>query len=52
VADLTEPEIAKALGVARGTVATTLRRAHMKLAEELGSGTPDRTEEFAHAHRH
>lgn len=36
VADLTEPEIAKALGVSRGTVATMLKRAHIKLAEDLG----------------
>lgn len=36
VADLTEPEIARALGVSRGTVATMLRRAHAKLAEDLG----------------
>lgn len=39
VADLTEPEIGKALGVSRGTVATMLRRAHLKLAEELGPGS-------------
>jgi RNA polymerase sigma factor (sigma-70 family) len=36
VADLTEPAIAQALGVQRGTVATMLRRAHSSLAEELG----------------
>ncbi len=39
VADLTEPEIARALGISRGTVATMLRRAHAKLADDLG---PDR----------
>lgn len=39
VADLTEPDIAKAMGVTRGTVATTLRRAHARLAEELGPGS-------------
>ncbi|MEM9656605.1 MAG: sigma-70 family RNA polymerase sigma factor [Actinomycetota bacterium] len=44
VADLTEPEIGKALGVSRGTVATMLRRAHAKLAEDLG---PDRFPEPA-----
>lgn len=36
VADLTEPAIATALGVKRGTVATTLRRAHQTLADQLG----------------
>lgn len=36
VADLTEPAIAEALGVKRGTVATMLRRAHHTLAEDLG----------------
>jgi len=38
VADLTEPAIADALGVRRGTVATMLRRAHQSLASELGPG--------------
>ncbi|MGH1491019.1 MAG: RNA polymerase sigma factor [Acidimicrobiales bacterium] len=51
VADLTEPEIAKALGVSRGTVATMLRRAHMKLAEELGSKAPTPTQELADVYR-
>lgn len=36
VADLTEPAIAEALGVQRGTIATMLRRAHRSLAEDLG----------------
>lgn len=36
VADLTEPAVADALGVQRGTVATMLRRAHHALAEDLG----------------
>lgn len=36
VADLTEPAIAEALGVQRGTVATMLRRAHEALAQDLG----------------
>ena len=36
VADLTEPAIAAALGVKRGTVATMLRRAHLALADDLG----------------
>lgn len=35
VADMTEPAIARALGVRRGTVATMLRRAHDRLAVEL-----------------
>lgn len=51
VADLTEPEIAKALGIARGTVATMLRRAHTKLAEELGAGNSAPTEELAYVYR-
>ena len=41
VADLTEPAIADALGVRRGTVATMLRRAHQRLATELGPGRLD-----------
>ena len=41
VADLTEPAIADALGVRRGTVATMLRRANEKLATELGPGRVD-----------
>ncbi len=36
VADLTEPAIATALGIKRGTVATMLRRAHQTLADQLG----------------
>lgn len=36
VGDLTEPAIATALGIKRGTVATTLRRAHQTLATQLG----------------
>lgn len=51
VADLTEPEIAKALGVSRGTVATMLRRAHTRLAEELGTGVPGPSEELADVYR-
>lgn len=35
VADLTEPEIATALGISRGTVSSTLRDAHARLAREL-----------------
>lgn len=50
VADLTEPEIARALGVTRGTVATMLRRAHGRLAEELGPAVPIPTQEYADAH--
>lgn len=41
VADLTEPAIAEALGVKRGTVATMLRRANETLAKELGPGRID-----------
>lgn len=47
VADLTEPAIAEALGVRRGTVATMLRRAHQSLAKELG---PRRVDEGAMQH--
>jgi RNA polymerase sigma factor (sigma-70 family) len=36
VADLTEPMIAETLGIRRGSVATMLRRAHDRLASELG----------------
>ena len=41
VADLTEPDIADALGVRRGTVATMLRRARERLAAELGQPAAD-----------
>ena len=42
VADLTEPEIAKAMGVSRGTVATLLSRGRVALGDLLASthGTP------------
>ena len=36
VSDLTEPMIAETLGIRRGSVATMLRRAHDRLAVELG----------------
>ena len=36
VTDLTEPKIAETLGIRRGTVATMLRRAHERLAADLG----------------
>jgi RNA polymerase sigma-70 factor (ECF subfamily) len=36
-ADLTEPEVAEAMGVSRGTVATTLHRARRTLAESLNA---------------
>ncbi len=50
VADLTEPAIAKALGVRRGTVATMLRRAHERLAAELEPATPPSSpQELTHA---
>ena len=40
VADLTEPKIAETLGIRRGSVATMLRRAHERLAHQLGPTTP------------
>jgi len=48
VADLTEPAIAATLGIRRGTVATTLRRAHDRLAAELGPGYVTDHQEFTH----
>ncbi len=36
LADLTEPDIAAAMGVTRGTVSTTLRSAHARLRSKLG----------------
>lgn len=36
VGHLTEPEIAEAMGIARGTVSATLRSAHRTLREQLG----------------
>jgi DNA-directed RNA polymerase specialized sigma24 family protein len=36
VADLTEAQIATAMGVSRSTVSSTLRDAHRALAERLG----------------
>lgn len=47
VADLTEPEIAKSLGISRGSVATMLRRAHVRLAEELGPAAAPITQEYS-----
>ena len=41
VADLTEPEIADVLGVRRGTVATSLKRARDRLAVELADPAPE-----------
>ena len=49
VADLTEPAIARALGVRRGTVATMLHRAHERLADELRSSPNSNTGEYTHA---
>ena len=40
VADLTEPAIASTLGIRRGSVATMLRRARERLADELGPTEP------------
>jgi RNA polymerase sigma-70 factor (ECF subfamily) len=37
VADLTEPMIAEVLGISRGTVSSTLRDAHARLADRLRS---------------
>ena len=41
VADLTEPAIASALGISRGTVSSTLRDAHERLARQLDRPGPD-----------
>lgn len=50
VADLTEPAIAAALGIRRGTVATMLKRAHERLAAELGpAAAPTPPQELTHA---
>jgi RNA polymerase sigma factor (sigma-70 family) len=35
VADLTEPAIAAALGISRGTVSSTLRDGHRRIAQRL-----------------
>jgi RNA polymerase sigma factor (sigma-70 family) len=45
VADLTEPDIAIAMGIARGTVASTLAAARERLAGVLTSGEADEIEE-------
>ncbi len=39
VADLTEPDIAAALGLTRGTVSSTLRTAHASLRAQLAGST-------------
>ena len=49
VADLTEPAIASALGVRRGTVATLLRRARQTLATELDAPFPHDEGAVSHA---
>ena len=49
VADLTEPAIAEALGIRRGTVATMLRRAHQRLHVELQRSPSDYNGEYQHA---
>lgn len=41
VADLTEPAIAEALGISRGTVSSTLSDAHQRLAAQLLGDEPD-----------
>jgi RNA polymerase sigma factor (sigma-70 family) len=48
VADLTEPDIAQAMGVRRGTVATLLRRARATLGRRLSEGVD--TEELHVTH--
>lgn len=40
VSDLTEPMIAETLGIRRGSVATMLKRAHERLARDLGPAAP------------
>ena len=53
VADLTEPAIATALGIRRGTVATMLRRAHDRLALELDRApAPTHHQELSDAVNH
>lgn len=41
VADFTEPQVAEVLGISRGTVSSTLRDAHRRLAPELGVGSEE-----------
>jgi DNA-directed RNA polymerase specialized sigma24 family protein len=41
VAQLTEPEIASAMGVTRGTVSSTLRSAHRSLHRRIGDADPE-----------
>ncbi len=48
VADLTEPAIAEAMKVRRGTVATLLKRARERLSEELSTPASSHTEEISH----
>lgn len=47
VADLTESDVARALGVRRGTVATMLRRAHATLATRLAPQATSNEQEYA-----
>lgn len=49
VADLTEPAIARTLGIGRGSVATMLRRGHRRLANELQRSTVNHAGEQTHA---
>jgi RNA polymerase sigma-70 factor (ECF subfamily) len=46
VGHLTEPEIADVMGVARGTVSTTLRNAYRTLGLALRDDSPDASEEM------
>jgi RNA polymerase sigma-70 factor (ECF subfamily) len=51
VADLTEAEVAAAMGVARGTVAATLHQARRRLAAALSVPTPSGPDAAAQAER-
>jgi len=49
VADLTEPAIARTLGIGRGAIATMLRRGHRRLANELQRPNLNHSGEQTHA---
>lgn len=42
---LTEPEIAAVMGIARGTVSSTLRAAHDRLRSSIDAPAPERTQQ-------
>jgi DNA-directed RNA polymerase specialized sigma24 family protein len=44
VADLSEAEVAEAMGIARGTVAATLHQARKRLGEMLADNEEERTQ--------